>query len=78
MVSIKKAGLDQQFIDTFEIALNFISEHPTLYQVQVRGLRAVLLSRFPYRVFYKVYSDHVMIFGVLHTKRSIKAITRRK
>lgn len=49
-------------------------ERPPLYY---RGFRRVLLRRFPYKVFYRVEGDRVIVFRVLHGRRDHPRWLRR-
>ena len=36
---------------------------------QRRGIRAFLLGRYPFKIFYRVFEDHVLILHIRHTAR---------
>ena len=59
--------------------MDYISNNPKHYQSKYKELRQSLVTRFPYAIFYKIEEEHkhIIIFGVLHTKRSIEVISRR-
>ena len=63
----KQAGLGAEFLDEVASAIRELEsapEHPRLYY---RDFRRVLLHRFPYKMFYQVVDDRVLIFRVLCT-----------
>jgi plasmid stabilization system protein ParE len=67
----------QQFLDAVGDALALIDEAPERFPL-VRGrLRRVLLRRFPYGVYYKVYPTVVSIVGVIHGHRHPDVWLRR-
>jgi toxin ParE1/3/4 len=67
------------FIDALERAYMHISRHPasgsTRYSVELNlpGLRAWPVKRFPHIVFYVEATDHVDVWRVLHGTRDIPA-----
>lgn len=46
-----------------------LGEHPERHPVYYRGFRRILLQRFPYKVFYRMEPQRVVVFRVLHVKR---------
>ena len=66
-----------EFLEQLDAALALIAAVPEQHHV-VRGrLRRVLLQRFPYGVYYKVYRDLVSVVGVLHGHRHPRNWLRR-
>jgi len=58
-----------EFFDDVLLAIRAAREHPQRYpevELEVRGLRC---SRFPYRVYYEVRPDKIVIRAVYHTSR---------
>lgn len=59
----------QRFVDAVDEAIARIEERPELFPV-IRGrLRRVLLRRFPYAVYFKVYPASISVVGVIHGHR---------
>lgn len=59
----------QQFLDAVDEAMTAIEEAPFRYPF-IRGqLRRVLVRRFPYAVYYKVFPTTISVLGVLHGHR---------
>ena len=57
------------FLAEIDAALNLIAEAPERFPV-VRGrLRRVLLRRFPYAAYHKVYPTVISVVGVIHGHR---------
>lgn len=71
-------GLDNRFLSSLEAALNSLRSNPKLYPVSFSSIRAALMHRFPYRIYYYLEVDVIFILGVIHTKRSPKLIRRRR
>ena len=46
-----------------------LGEHPERHPVYYRGFRRILLRRFPFKVFYRLEPERVVVFRVLHVKR---------
>jgi len=67
------------FIDALEQAYGHIGRHPATgslryaHELNLFGLRAWSLTRYPYLVFYVERSDHIEIWRVLHSQRDIPA-----
>jgi len=59
----------QRFLEAVDDAMRVIEEAPERHPV-IRGrLRRVLLRRFPYGVYYKVFPSTISIGGVIHGHR---------
>jgi plasmid stabilization system protein ParE len=65
----QRSGLGDQFLQSFEAALQRIERAPLAAAEEFRGARRVLLRRFPYSVIYRPGSDHIAILAVYHTSR---------
>lgn len=66
-----------RFIDAVEAALRHLSAHPSsgslrfAYELDLPGLRAWPLHRFPWLVFYSETDQQVDVWRVLHGRRDI-------
>lgn len=75
----REAGRDVAlgFIDALANAYRAISSRPATgspryaHELDLPGLRARKLTRFPYLVFYLERDDHIDVWRVLHAKRDI-------
>lgn len=63
------AGLGFVFRTEVDDAVRQISEAPMSFAVRYRNLRCLVLNRFPYGVYYRIYPDLIAIVGVVHGKR---------
>ncbi len=67
------------FIDALEKAYGLIARHPATgspryaHELNLPGLRAWPLTRYPYLVFYVERPDHIDVWRVLHGQRDIPA-----
>jgi plasmid stabilization system protein ParE len=58
-----------QFLEAVDAAMRLIEEAPERHPI-IRGrLRRVLLRRFPYGVYYKLYPATISVVGVIHGHR---------
>jgi plasmid stabilization system protein ParE len=66
-----------QFLEAVDVALAEIADAPDGFPV-IRGrLRRVLLRRFPYAIYYKVYPGVISVVGVIHGNRHPHTWLRR-
>ena len=65
----QRAGLGDEFLDAIALALRVLARDPGLPRFYYGQFRRVLLRRFPYRIFYQIIGDRVVIFRVLHAKQ---------
>jgi toxin ParE1/3/4 len=67
------------FIDALEKAYGHIGRHPATgspryaHELNLSGLRAWPLTRYPHVVFYVEHPDHIDVWRVLHGQRDIPA-----
>jgi plasmid stabilization system protein ParE len=65
----QSVGLGDKF---FAAVRGALTDLPTTAERQpeyYRGFRRVLLRHFPYKIFYRIEGDRVIIFRILHSKR---------
>ena len=65
----RREGLGVELVRAVRRAVLLLRDHPERYPIYYRGFRRVLLRRFPYKVFYRIEGDRVIVFRVLHTKQ---------
>ena len=65
----EKPGLGREFLDEFVIAMKAIEANPVRARLYHRQFRRILFRRFPYKIFYQVIGERVIIFRVLHAKQ---------
>ena len=73
----EREGLEDRFLFSLKVSLNELGANPLIHPIQFQDIRAVLLKRFPYKVYYTLLESNVIILGVIHTKRSPKLIRKR-
>ncbi|HRI82498.1 MAG TPA: type II toxin-antitoxin system RelE/ParE family toxin [Opitutaceae bacterium] len=66
----KRGGLGDEFLDEVAFALRDLERDPQTSRLYYRNFRRVLLRRFPYKIFYQVIGERVVIFRVIHAKQN--------
>ena len=67
----RDAGLGLEIADEVHAAIKRALEHPRAHMLLRKRpeVHRILAQRFPYRIFYIVRSDAIIIFAVLHAAR---------
>lgn len=65
----KEVRLGDDFLDAVAVAMRRLEEDPKRERPYYRNFRRIILRRFPYKVFYQVIGDRVVVFRVLHAKQ---------
>ena len=65
----RRMGLGDELLEEIRHAVRLLEEHPDRRPIYYRGFRRLLTRRFPYKLFYRVEGDHVIVFRILHAKR---------
>ena len=65
----QRPGLGEEFLLSIADALGSLEESPLRYPVYYRDFRRILTERFPYKVFYRIEDEAVIVFRVLHSAR---------
>ncbi len=73
----KLNGLGNKFINELEIAKSDLLNNPLAYAKWNKGIRRMVMRKFPYKLFYKVYNDRIVILAIIHARRSNRYIKRR-
>jgi hypothetical protein len=63
------AGLGGDFLNEVQRVLGEITANPARYGFVDGDIRAGLLNRFPYAVYYRVLADRIRVLAVYHTAR---------
>jgi plasmid stabilization system protein ParE len=62
----KRAGLGDEFLLSVADAFARLEESPERFPIYYEGFRRIITGRFPYKVFYRIEGDDVIVFRVLH------------
>lgn len=65
----QRPGLGDDFLDEVKRSITLLEADPERRQPYYRGFRRSLTRRFPYKIFYRIETDQVIVFRVLHAKR---------
>jgi len=65
----QQPGLGDELMAEVSEAFARLETSPEAFPIYYRGLRRLLMRRFPYKVFYRVEQAQVIVFRVLHTSR---------
>ena len=65
----RRPGLGDEFLELLDSALGEIRAHPERFPVIHRDTRRMLLSRFPYAIFYRIYESGVVVVACMHAHR---------
>jgi hypothetical protein len=65
----RRLGLGSEFLDEVERVLTDITANPARYGFVGADVRAGLLTRFPYAVYYPVLADRIRVLAVYHGSR---------
>lgn len=67
----KQPGLGWQFVEEAGQAVKRALGNPRAYRLMRRQpqVRRILVHRFPYRIFYVLRDDALVVFAVIHGKR---------
>lgn len=74
----QRAGLGEEFLQSFVRTLAVIREHPLRCRVRGASLRHALTRRFPYRVVYRLVGDEVIVVACFHAHRDPDVWTSRQ
>ena len=73
----ERPGLGDRFLEALRDTVDRICENPQLHGVVRRDIRAALLKRFPYVVYYRDRGHDVLIIAVQHGRRSSRGWRKR-
>ena len=75
----KQTGLGEEFLQETDRLILLVLEYPIAFPVihQRCEVRRALAKRFPYRLYFSVEGNQIIIHAVLHFKRSEKTLKRR-
>lgn len=65
----QRAGLGDELLDEVRRAVGLLADNPERCAFYYRDFRRLLTRRFPYKLFYRIEGDRVIVFRILHAKR---------
>jgi plasmid stabilization system protein ParE len=63
----KRQGLGNEFLASVADAFTRLEEAPEQFPVYYGDFRRVLTERFPYKVFFRIEGDAVIVYRILHS-----------
>lgn len=73
----QRLGLGHDFLLCVEEGLSRIERNPLHYKTIYKELRRVAVHRFPYRIFYWVQSEQVIVTAVFHARKDPQSWSSR-
>jgi len=73
----RKEGLDQDFVEEIEKAIQRIQENPRQFTVIRKQIRMSIVKRFPYGIYFYITDDIINVFAVFHFSRNPKVLHKR-
>lgn len=65
----QRPGLRDEFLVSIAEAFTRLEEDAGRFRVLYKNFRRILVERFPYRIFYQIKGDNVIVMRVLHHAR---------
>jgi plasmid stabilization system protein ParE len=65
----KCPGLGDRFVDAVATAMNDLEADPLLFREDYRGFRRTLTPTFPYKIFFRVENERIVVFRILHARQ---------
>ena len=65
----QRAGLGDELLLEICAAIQLLENDPERRPIYYRSFRRLLARRFPYKIFYRIEGDRVIVFRILHAKR---------
>ncbi len=65
----QRSGLGTEFLEAVNLALSAVAENPRLAPLIQRNTRRALLGRFPYGIYYRIYSEAIVVVACMHGRR---------
>jgi len=62
-------NLGFEFYEAIVLAIADIAQHPMRWPKEENDVRRFIVERFPYRIFYQVRKNEVVIVAIMHTSR---------
>jgi plasmid stabilization system protein ParE len=65
----QRSGLGDAFLDAVRAAFQSMAGHPLAHPVVHRNTRRVLLRRFPYAAYFRIYGELIVVVACIHSRR---------
>jgi len=74
----KRSGLGSEFLEELQYMKASIAESPRRFPVITRDTRRVMLRRFPYALYFRLYPDRILVVACMHGRMHPKRWQSRK
>ncbi|MCP3669370.1 MAG: type II toxin-antitoxin system RelE/ParE family toxin [Gammaproteobacteria bacterium] len=68
--NLHQYGVGDQFLVELQRLFDHIMDNPQLFPEIQPGIRRALTNRFPYSIYYTATNNEIVIYAVLHQRRS--------
>jgi plasmid stabilization system protein ParE len=65
----QRAGLGDELLNVIDDVMVVLQKNPERHPVYYRGFRRAITRRFPYKIFYRIEGNSVIVFRILHARR---------
>lgn len=65
----QRSGLGDQLLIEIRTAIRLLETDPERRPFYYKDFRRLITHRFPYKIFYRLEGDRVIVFRILHAKR---------
>jgi toxin ParE1/3/4 len=72
----QRAGLGAEFVAEIDTTIQTLMRDPQRHPIYYRGFYRVLAQHFPYKLFYRLEDDRVIVFRILHVRRDHPRLLR--
>ena len=66
---LQRPGFGDGFLASVGESIGYLEEHAERRAIYYRGFRRIITRRFPYKMFYRIENDRVVVFRILHVKQ---------
>lgn len=73
----QRPGLEHEFLDEVDAALDRLSRTGDVMPVVYRELRCMYVQRFPYGIYYRIREARVTVVAVLHNRQDLSRLDER-
>ncbi len=72
-----RAGLGHDFLLCVDAAIAKIKRSPSIYKKIYKNLRRISIERFPYRIFFLIIEQNIIVTAVFHVRKDPKSWDKR-
>jgi toxin ParE1/3/4 len=74
----QRVGLGEQFVAQTGTTIQRLLQDPELHPDYYRGFRRIMMRRFPYKLFYRLEGNQIIVFRILHARRDHPRLLSRE